>query len=439
LEVKLRGQSLEGAYAVVFDCEALRAEVTNVAEIAPEKKNEGPPPKVPAPLLYQVVLAVQVDAAAPIGPHTLRLVTPRGVSNPALLQLHSEAVAAESENPHDTPALAQLVGFPVVVNGKITQKGERDYYAFEVQKGQELRFEVLTGSGLFQAAPAAYREPTLALYEPSGSWFDAERVTRLEVVDESIFFYFPKTSYTSHHLPRLGYRFPKAGRYLAEVGAFGGQGGPDYSYQLRIVPAQESDSSEKKKWSLHAPAHPGSDATWQERDFARKLDSDRLRLLWSRTVRVPRKKDEPVSGSGEVAKVAAKVETGLAETERVETSVPAPILISEPEVEPNETTAQAQQISIPSIIEGAIERPGDVDYFKFQAKPGEQLAFEVETPGPTFPYFSPRVGVLDEGGQEILTNIYRKVSGDGDDWVKTLEPKKIVLRMAAALPVSELI
>ena len=43
------------------------------------------------------------------------------------------------------------------------------------------------------------------------------------------------------------------------------------------------------------------------------------------------------------------------------------------EREPNDSAGQAQPISIPSVVEGMIGRPGDVDSFKFAVKPGEKL------------------------------------------------------------------
>jgi hypothetical protein len=66
-----------------------------------------------------------------------------------------------------------------------------------------------------------------------------------------------------------------------------------------------------------------------------------------------------------------------------------------------------------------------VDEFTFKVQAGDKVAFEIETPRLAPPYFAPRLAVLDGSGHEVVNNIYRKISGDGDDWAKSIEPKTI--------------
>lgn len=47
------------------------------------------------------------------------------------------------------------------------------------------------------------------------------------------------------------------------------------------------------------------------------------------------------------------------------------------EVEPNNSTSEAQGIQIPSEVRGKIDKPGDTDGFRFEAKKGAELVFEV--------------------------------------------------------------
>ena len=121
-----------------------------------------------------------IRPGAKVGAHALRVIAPGGVSGPLAIQVNSEPVISESLSPHNAPAKAQTVNSPIIVNGRISEPGELDYYEVNVEKGQELLFEVITGSGLFAAVSGIFRVPHLALYEPSGSWFDPNRIARLE-------------------------------------------------------------------------------------------------------------------------------------------------------------------------------------------------------------------------------------------------------------------
>jgi hypothetical protein len=46
-----------------------------------------------------------------------------------------------------------------------------------------------------------------------------------------------------------------------------------------------------------------------------------------------------------------------------------------PDKEPNDTPENAFETFLPAILSGAISRPGDIDYFKIQAKAGQELSF----------------------------------------------------------------
>lgn len=61
------------------------------------------------------------------------------------------------------------------------------------------------------------------------------------------------------------------------------------------------------------------------------------------------------------------------------------------EKEPNDEVSQAQQIDAPAVVNGRIEKPGDVDVFAFRVKKGETLVASVEAHGTLR---SPMDGVL---------------------------------------------
>ncbi len=194
------------------------------------------------------------------------------------------------------------------------------------------------------------------LYKVTGSWFDPNRASRLLFDVDS--------------RPQLTFRFAEEGRYLLKVG---GGGGPDSSYRLRIAPVEEKTPSR-----LTA-------GQWRERGFSRKIETDWLEQLRSRTI------SRPTDGV----------------SDREDGEDRSATLTTVKEQEPNETREQALEISIPTVFEGAVERPGEIDTFRFKLAGEQALAFEIETPDVVPQRFSPRLAVLDAEGREVLTNIYK--------------------------------
>ncbi|MSO22139.1 MAG: hypothetical protein EXQ58_02555 [Acidobacteria bacterium] len=408
-EVEILGKHLGQARKLWTDCASVKATVCRVEKTRDSKEN---PEKVLGE--YRVLARVEVSPSAKTGPHTIRLVTPLGVSNPFSLQIVAEPVVREQEARSDTSDLPQLLSFPVVVNGRLAEPGELDSYAIDVARGQQLLFEVITGSGIFSSsftqnlgpsiAPDRFREPTLEIYQTTGSWFDPKRKETLTCQDHSVYFQFPHLTSSSHYLPRRTCQFEKSGRFRIDVGAAEGQGGRDFNYQLRIFAADPATGS--LDWSPRQLAHT-MNPDWQERTFTRKITGDWLHQIQAR------------GGPSPESQLARAVETKPAGTGLCEA------LGRALETEPNDSPSDATEISIPAIVEGAIARPGDVDFYRFRVEPGQKLAFEIETTGLPHPYFAPRLAVLGSDGKELLNNIYRKIDGDGDDWIKSLEPKTV--------------
>jgi len=259
-------------------------------------------------LSYRAALVIEVARDAAIGLHAFRLVTPRGASNALTLQVVSEPVVGETTSSHNTPGEAQALEFPTVVNGKISQVGELDFYSFEVAEGQELLFQVLPD---FKMDVSYRAQVDLALYDLSGSWFDPHRANPLTIGNPLLSWEpvskFSRKDFGSKFVlfPHLSHRFSKKGRYLISVGSFLGRGGPDYSYQLRIVSNSQPSDYRSTRWTAGEPAHPDP-GDWLERDsatlrqtgsFTRRLEENRLQRLWFRTARPPRKSEPSVDAS----------------------------------------------------------------------------------------------------------------------------------------------
>ncbi|MCH2376362.1 MAG: hypothetical protein MK538_19425, partial [Planctomycetes bacterium] len=334
----------------------------------------------------RVVLEVNVDPNAAIGPHSIRLVTPGGVSNELYLHVHEEPVVAEraptSETREESAQSAkgsptyrkpQAVALPVVVNGSITRQGERDLYAFEATEGAELVFEVLLSR---ETMKKGFR-PQVTLFDPTGSWFDPQKLTRMNFHTEVLEGATPITS-------GMLQRFEKAGTYVVEVVSERFKGAPDYAYSLRVVEAA-------RRYRRY-----GAEPRITERVFARRLSPDRVAHLWTRAVA-----PELQSEASETIKIVA-------------------------EQEPNNTVGEAMRITVPMLIEGAISQPGDVDRFTFSLDGDHRIAFEIETTGAQPPHFYPRVEIIDSIGRTMLTNVRRVDMPKSQRWdLRALEPKII--------------
>jgi hypothetical protein len=382
-QTTVRGRSLDRVSAIWFDCDQLSATIIGVendksrgpAPAATKKKKKSSSSTAPPQLL---ILAVKVAPGAEPGVHYMRVLTPRGISNPLPLRVHTEPAISEDTGRHDLPEAAQKIpSFPVIMNGKIAATGEVDYYSFEVQQGETLRFDALSAGGAL--------DPGLTLFEPTGSWFRPDRLTELAFNDEEVSYPgFPVNA-------AITYKFPRKGRYLVRVNGFLGESGSDYSYQLSIRRA----STDQAQADLMRPAHlPSSTAAvvWEERSWKRELGPDRLKVLSSR------------AGESSVAK-----------------DVPI-VRLDGPD---NKGSVGPVPVTIPALLEGTIEHPADIDRVKFKVKAGDRIAIEVETVRKTVPQFNPFLRIVSTGGDEAFTNVHSTVNTCGDLILKQVQPKTI--------------
>src|SRR5207302_7103366 len=80
---------------------------------------------------------------------------------------------------------------------------------------------------------------------------------------------------------------------------------------------------------------------------------------------------------------------------------------------------------IPTLIEGTIEHPAEIDRVKFRIKAGDRIAVEVETLQKTIPLFNPYLRIVSTGGDEAFTNVHSTVNTCGDTILKQVQPKTV--------------
>jgi hypothetical protein len=325
LELTLTGTNLADPVALWTDIPGAKATI-------PTDNNNG---KEAAKL--RVKLDVPKDA--PMGFHTLRLATARGMSNlrvfciDDLPQVMATAAARKKET-------AQAVPIPCVVVGKADQE-QTDYFKIAVKAGQRVSIEVL-GRRLGSA------------FDPQLSVTDARTGREVAYSNDS-----PGLQTDA----RLTHTFKEAGDYLIAVRDVTYRGGPDYHYRLRIgdfpcattpIPMSAKRDS-KVSVSFAGPNVEGVAPV----EVAVPADAT-VTTLW----------------------VTPKGAGGLY-------GWPVPLAVSDLdevlEKEPNNEPAKANRIALPCGVTGRFAEKGDIDHFVFAAKKGQRVVIEART----HEYYSP--------------------------------------------------
>jgi hypothetical protein len=407
VSIEVRGVGLEGAYAVSFETPQIKGLVRTVRPAAPSSRyaidDESAGSKKEEPAMLSAELEIHVAPGTPPGAYWFRLLAAQGVSNELFWLVSSSPVIEEMNTRHDRPESAQPVAIPCIVNGKISHPGESDYFRFEAEANQELTFEVVSRYADDVEIQENLLDAQLALYETRGSWFDPKRPVWPASNDDPI----------SHFLsrdPRITYHFQRRGTYLIRVAGMLGQGGPESSYQLHIrTDAPEGPLPDPNFWERRRQA------AISEHSFLRNLDTSRLRFLSARTVVPPEDSArlKPTIG-------IASERPGSAQSI---SSMPLPPIARFPKRERKDSASEV--VTVPALIEGAIDNPGDVDFFRFRVVSGDRLAFEIETPDAIPPEFNPRLRILDSDHGAVVANIYRRIGRQFTFYLKTVEPKML--------------
>ncbi len=290
-----------------------------------------------------VTVTIAPDAAP--GDRELRLVSRWGISNPMVFQvgLLAEAYEQEPNDPGPSPnpqidALREVpapLELPVVMNGQI-MPGDVDRFRFVAHEGQELVVQVHARHlvpYLADAVPGWF-QATVALFDETGR--------ELAYADEYLF----------NPDPVLFYEIPADGEYQLEIRDAIYRGRQDFVYRISV------GEQPFIRWIY--PLGGNSDSPTTAAVGGRHLPKEEVTLDTEGVAPCIRQAQWP-SDAGLCNHVVYAVD----DLEEISDS------------EPNNGPEQSQMIVLPRLINGRIDEPGDVDWFSFQGRAGEEIIAEV--------------------------------------------------------------
>ena len=289
----------------------------------------------PNPQIAEMVLvefAVAPDAAP--GWRDLRLATPAGLTNPLNFYVGTLPELQERE-PNDEAFVLPPADTPVVLNGQIFP-GDRDRFLVRAKAGQKLVMQV----------NARRLVPYLADAVPG--WFQAV-LTVYDAAGKEVAF---ADDYRFDPDPVLLYEIPADGAYTVEIHDALFRGRDDFVYSISVgelpfvtqVYPLGGQSGDKTSVSVSG---------WNLADKRMTLDTNPGGEWLRRT---------SLAHNGMLSNTFAYAVDDLPECAQKE---------------PNDTIEKAQKISPATIVNGVIERPDDVDLFRFKGKAGDQVVAEV--------------------------------------------------------------
>jgi hypothetical protein len=153
---------------------------------------------------------LSVEPGAKLGPHEVRLATSKGVSNGARfwVDLIPNQVV-EAPMTENMPPIVLEGANPIAVNGRIAARAGRDRFVLTAAAGDTWSFDC------FADRIRSRFDPVLELRDEAG--VSLKLVQSMWETD-----------------PRFVYRFAKAGRYFLAVRDSEYNGGPNYTYRLRV-------------------------------------------------------------------------------------------------------------------------------------------------------------------------------------------------------------
>lgn len=336
----------------------LEKELEEIRKKLKNPKNQRPPwPQ----LAEDVKLRVTISANATPGERELRMETAAGLSNPLIFHVGLLPEVTEIEPKSNPTEIGTSITLPTVINGQILA-GDVDRFKFRARQGERLVMVVKARELMPYIADAVpgWFQATLALLDAKGK----------EVAYDDDFRFNPD--------PVLYYEIPRDGEYTLEIKDSIYRGREDFVYRITVgdlpyitgifplggrVGAQTA--IELKGWNLGAS-----------------------NLLTDFKATQPGIYPIIVSKGGREANHMPFALDTLPETS---------------EREPNQSSAVAQAVTLPIIVNGRIDKPGDEDVFRFEAPTGGEIVAEVMARRLNSPLDS-LLRITDATGKQLAIN-----------------------------------
>ncbi len=329
-------------------------------------------------LAETVLIEVTIAPEAEPGSRELRIATRLGLTSPVVFDVASfpEVRECEPNNRQAYPALSNLpkgatvpkdkpLDVPVVCNGQI-MPGDIDRFRFRAEKGQKLVIETRARGLIPYLADAVpgWFQAVVALYDDTGN----------EVAFADDYRFEPD--------PVMFYDIPKDGEYELEIRDSIYRGREDFVYRV-VISERPFITRMFPLGGVEGERCDVSVAGWNLSETSLSLDT-RAGGQRSREIRYSR--GGTVSNS---VPYAVGVMPEISESEN------------------NDTIERAAKVNLPTVINGRIEKAGDVDVFGFSGKARDTVVLEIDARR----LHSPLDALVR------LTDAFGTVIAWNDDWV----------------------
>ena len=364
----LEGRNLSGAKAVIFDAPGITAKISQITDLPVEAAERKFSTVAAVPLAKKQSALLEITVAKDVPPdvYRFRVQTLLGTTNMLPLAIGSLPEVKKSEKSGNT-ALSQPAALPATLVGTIAGPGDSDHYEFDGKAGEDMVFAV-TASKL-----GSKLESLLAISDSSGRVL--AEAGRHDNTPDAV----------------LNCRLPQDGKYTLTISDREGSGGKNDYYRV--------DAGALPYITRYFPLGMRAGET-----TAVAVEGVNLGGIHELKIEAPKQAEDgktvPITLQENAALPLNKVKLAVGDLPEIV------------EQEPNDSLAQAEDVSFPVTINGHIDGgakgggAADEDYFRFRARKGQQLTIDVEAARVGSPLDSV-IEVLDAQGNAIPRAVIR--------------------------------